>query len=50
MAAEPIPMPEENTETKTPAEVIPPRQAEGKNNDKVNPDGQNTIKIGNGNG
>jgi hypothetical protein len=49
MAAEPIPRPEENAnnEDTTASNATTPQQPV-KNKERVNPDGQNPIKIGNG--
>ena len=48
MAAEPIPRPEENTNTEdTTASNATAPQPPAKNNERVNPDGQNPIKVGN---
>lgn len=48
MAAEPIPMPEENSDDTTDSNATLPRQPEVKNNEVATPDGQNPIKVGNG--
>jgi hypothetical protein len=47
MAAEPIPMPEENSEDTTASNAAVP-QPPVKNKERADPDGQNPIKVGNG--